>query len=110
MNERRLFVRIPAQLQIFYKIITDKKEKGFIVKDITSGGLRFYSHKFISKGEIIEIKIRIGKPFYLFKAMVKVIWVAADPQNNRYEVGAKFESISRDSLEKLTSYLDSING
>ncbi len=107
MKERRVFVRIPEHLQIYYKVLSDIKEKGFITMDVSPGGLRFYVQELVPKGKILEIKICLGNPFFLIKAMVKVIWVKIDAQNNRYELGTKFESIPRDSLERLIWYLES---
>ena len=108
MRERRKFVRIPEHLAISYKILPKEKTTGFLTRDISEGGIRFFAYDFIPKHSLLEVSINIEKvPFY-FKSIVKVVWIDEKPRDERCEVGAEFVNISPGTKDKLVSYIQKV--
>ena len=105
MEERRRFIRIPESLQITYRQAQQPKSSKFITKDISQKGIRFFVHDFVPINSILRIKIEIKKMLFSFEAIARVIWIKKEPYSNRYEVGAQFSEIPKDSLSYLIEYI-----
>ncbi len=88
MNERRKFTRIPFSSGVTYELSNAPKTKTSIGKNISRGGVCFYSHEFILKESVLKINFTLKK--YPYGAFVKVAWVREDAANDRYEVGTEF--------------------
>ncbi len=108
MIERRRFVRIPESAQISYKAINKQKVEGFLTKDISQGGIRFYVHKFIPKNDTLQIRLTLKKIPFSFEALVRVIWIKEDHRNERYEIGVQFINIPARATDHLINYIKTI--
>ena len=108
MKEKRKFVRIPENSQIYYKLVSEKNYQASLTKDISQGGIRFFIHEFIPKNSLLEIKIILGKILFTFEALVKVKWIDKEAHGERYEVGAEFVNILEEAKERLTDYINDI--
>ena len=108
MIERRKFVRIPESSQITYRALSNKKNEGFLTRDISQGGIRFYVHEFIPKDTTLQIRLTLQKVSFSFEALVKVIWYKEIIPNERFELGARFINIPANATNHLINYIKSI--
>ena len=77
MEERRRYVRVPADAQVSYRVIPDVRIKEHLTKDISQGGIRFLVHESIPKGKSLKIRLVHPKHSFSFEALVKVAWEVA---------------------------------
>ena len=101
-------MRIPENSQLSYKIVPAAKIQGCLTRDLGQGGMRFYTHEFIPKGSTVEVRVNLKKLSFSFQTFVKVMWSRKEVRGERYEVGAEFVSLPRQSTEHLIRYIKSI--
>ncbi|MBN1353213.1 MAG: PilZ domain-containing protein [Candidatus Omnitrophica bacterium] len=80
--------------------------RGTISKNISEGGVRFRSDRFISLAcrLIVEFNIpAIQKPI---RAISKIAWIKKLPVGDDYEVGNQFLEITRQDKEIIRSYIN----
>ena len=87
--ERRKYIRIPEQSQIFYTVIPIEKTSGYTTKDISQGGIRFMVHEFIPKNSQMKVRLTLSRTSFTFEAIVQAIWISEMPYGQAYEVGVK---------------------
>ena len=105
MLERRKFIRIPDSLQIAYKIISEVKTRDYLTRDISQGGIRFFVHEFIPRGNVLKVRLTLDKISFSFEAFVQVVWIKEDIRNERFEIGVEFVNIPKEATERLISYI-----
>ncbi|MFH1678896.1 MAG: PilZ domain-containing protein [Candidatus Omnitrophota bacterium] len=105
MQERRRFVRVPEDSPISYEIISESKTEGFIIKDLSQGGLRFFIRKFIPNHSLLKIKITLKSASFYFESVVRVVWIKEEVPNERYEIGAEFINLPKKASESLIEYI-----
>ena len=103
--ERRKYIRIPEQSQIFYKIIPSEKTKGYTTRDISQGGIRFKVHEFIPKDSQLKIRLTLRETSFTFEAIVQAICISEMPYGQAYEVGVKFIDIPVPAANYLINYI-----
>ena len=108
MFERRRFLRIPDELEITYKVISDTKTKMFMTKDISQGGIRFFAQEPIPQNSLLEIRLTLKEVPFSFKTVVRTRWVKMVPYGDLYEVGVEFINIPQDAAEHLLQYINTI--
>ena len=108
MKERRKFVRIPERAKIAYRVVPKAKIKRFISKDISQGGVRFFTQDFIPEGTFLEIRITLEKITFSFEGYVEVVWSREYPKKEKCEIGAQFINISRGAKKELIHYIKDI--
>jgi c-di-GMP-binding flagellar brake protein YcgR len=108
MEEKRRFIRIPERSPISYRVIPEPHIRHFLTRDISQGGVRFLVHGFIAKNNILQVRITFDKIDFSFETFVKRIWVRAQSKTNRYEIGAEFVNLSKQTGEFLLNYINSI--
>lgn len=106
MNEKRKFLRIPENLEISYRHVSQAKAANFLTKDISQGGLRFFTHEFISPESLLKVKLNLSQVELAFEALVKVKWAKNALVGERYEVGAEFIDIPPQALKRLIHYIE----
>ncbi|MBN2120172.1 MAG: PilZ domain-containing protein [Candidatus Omnitrophica bacterium] len=108
MQERRRFVRIPERLAIAYKILPSDKPAGFLTKNISQAGLRFFVHDFVKPASLLEVRVSFEKVRFSLEAIARVVWVEKEAHSERYEVGVEFATISKKAASQLISYIETI--
>jgi len=108
MFERRKYIRIPESTEITYRRVPETKVSGYITKDISQGGIRFFIHEFIPVNSILKVRVRLKKNYFTFEALVKVKWIKEDPTGNRFEIGVEFTEISTEASKCLVDYIRAI--
>lgn len=98
---------------------SDNPPAGFAGKDISHGGLCFYSHTDYEPGTVLTITIRLSDikdvagrtPMYLMassipvKADVRVVWSKTIGGKADYEIGVEFIDIYGEDYKILQRYL-----
>ena len=105
MQERRRFARIPEQTEIAYRILPDTKTLRFITRNVSEGGIGFFSREFIPNNSLLEIRITLNKIPYSFIALVKSKWITEKPYNYMYDTGAEFADIPREASRRVKEYI-----
>jgi c-di-GMP-binding flagellar brake protein YcgR len=108
MIERRRFIRIPESSQISYEILSERKARDYLTRDISQGGIRFFVHEFIRRESILKIRLILAKTTFSFEALVKVVWIREDTLSERYEIGVEFIDIPSNATEHLIDYIRSV--
>ena len=90
MIDKRKFIRIPQSLQISYEISNNPKTQSFLTRNISQGGVSFFTHEFIPKETVL--KIRFSLPEFSYDGFVRVVWIREDAKDDRFEIGAEFMS------------------
>lgn len=114
-QERRRFQRLEVPLFILYRLETDDAMTMFkaIIRNIGGGGLMFEAEREVSKGdalylEIYQPSIKYNDLIFLIYGRAKVIWVDRDAEANKYQIGAEFVTIEKDSRDKIVEYVERI--
>jgi len=105
MPEKRRFERIPETLEITYRRVPDVKACGFITRDISEGGVRFFAKEFLPVGSILRIQVKLKKIYFAFEALAQVKWIKKDTTEERFDVGADFIDISNEAKKRLAEYV-----
>jgi len=108
MGERRRYIRIPENLQIFYEIIPSEKVKECATKNISQGGIKFITDEFIPKDSHLKIKVNFYKTLFSFEALVKCVWVREMNYSDEYEVGVDFIDIPPEAVSYLINYIETL--
>ena len=64
-----------------------------VVKDISEGGIRFRSNRFIPVREKLLFRMRLPNQKTI-EAVAQPAWIREIPSLNQYDIGAKFLSLS----------------
>jgi len=108
MQERRRFIRIPEQGEISYRILPNTLTRRFVARDISEGGVGFYSRELIPKNSLLEIRLNLKRAPFSFIALVKSKWITEKPYNYMYDTGAEFVDIPKESLNRVKEYIKNI--
>ena len=107
-DEKRRAPRVPTDFSLKYKELQGNAEdfRGTVSKNISEGGVRFRSDRFISLAcrLIVELNLpALAKPV---RAVSKIAWIKKLPVGDDYEVGNKFLEISREDKGHIKKYVD----
>ncbi len=105
MQERRRYTRVPESLQIAYEILPTESTKRYLTRDISQGGIRFFTHEFIPKDARLRIRISFPRTLFSFEALVKCMWVKEMPYGEEFEVGVEFVDLPPEIVDYLISYI-----
>jgi Tfp pilus assembly protein PilZ len=85
-QEKRQYMRHPAEIPVEYKISGDDGEKTDITRNISFGGLCFQTHTYIEPGTMLVVKFPSINPKVDVKA--KIVWCSR--KKGYTEIGAQF--------------------
>jgi hypothetical protein len=85
-NEKRKFVRHPAEIPIEYELAGTVSESTHMTKNISFGGLCFQSPVNLEKETIIELRFTSLNPDFRIKG--RIAWSAQ--KGDHYDVGVEF--------------------
>lgn len=107
MQERRKYVRLNIPLEVGYSLQgkPDQWHKS-ITKNISPNGIRFAIGEDLSKGAIVELKVKIPTRAEPIPIKAKVIWSKKETQQGEsaYDVGLAFMQISEESKNVFFQY------
>ena len=109
-QERRRYERITYHAPCRYEVGSGKRiskllESGTsFVKNISLGGLLIEMMKQIDIDSLIDLEVVIPTAKEPIRAQARVVWVNRVEENeDRYDVGMSFTSISLDDKDKISS-------
>jgi len=88
--------------------VTPNYQRGHnLTKDLSIGGIRFFSNSFIPLNSILKVEIKLKYVPRVVSAIVELVWIKGIFEDEFYEAGAKFIDINKGDLLFLNSYLSS---
>ncbi|NQU94815.1 MAG: PilZ domain-containing protein [Candidatus Omnitrophica bacterium] len=105
--ERREFTRRKSRFTLRYKDLAKPTEKfrTAISADVSEGGVRFQSEKFIALACHLAVELEIPTMLKPIKVISKIAWVKKLPIGEDYEVGNQFLEISNESKDVIRSFM-----
>lgn len=106
MEDRRVFERVPAAINVAYRVYGGKSKFKTISKDISGGGIRLSLNEKLDEGTILELEIGLPDTNRSIPALGKVAWtvefvVRGDSVMKYYDTGIEFIRISVVCLGKI---------
>jgi len=105
MEEQRKYYRLKKKDLISFAVIPNYKSERLLTLDLSVGGLRFISQRFISPESILKVELAFKGVKKSINAIVKAKWTKAIFSDERYEIGAEFVNIRPEDLRFLKRYL-----
>ncbi|OGW74617.1 MAG: hypothetical protein A2Z72_07305 [Omnitrophica bacterium RBG_13_46_9] len=108
--EKRKFPRVEVSVPLRYKKLygTTYLSSGTLTKNISEGGIRFSTDKFISLACRLLLELRLPSVPRSIKAISKVAWIKRLPSGNVYEVGNQFLAMTKEDDKIISDYLENI--
>lgn len=105
--EKRRFQRLESRFPLKYKDLrkTGEEFRGTISKNISEGGVRFRSDRFISLACRLVVEINVPPMEKPIRAISKIAWIKKLPAGDDYEVGNQFLEISREDKNTIESLI-----
>jgi len=96
-RERRKHIRLKAYHLIKYKVIKKSEERDAhpFVRDISAGGILFYSGEYIPKESVIEVEIDLPMHAQPLKATCRIAWIKP-LKIGGFDIGAEFIKIDKE--------------
>ena len=106
-DEKRRFRRIEGRFPLKYKDLrkTDEESRGSVSKNLSAGGVRFRSDRFISLACRLVVELNLPTLAKPIKAVSKVAWIKKLPVGDDYEIGNQFLEIARQDKNIIQDFV-----
>ena len=106
-EEKRRAPRVPTDFPLKYKELSGNTEdfRGTVSKNISEGGIRFRSDRFISLACRLVVELNLPALAKPVRAVSKIAWIKKLPVGDDYEVGNKFLEISKEDKVHIKEYV-----
>jgi c-di-GMP-binding flagellar brake protein YcgR len=106
-DDKRRFPRIDGRFPLKYKDLkkADEESRGSISKNLSEGGVRFRSDRFISLACRLVVELNLPTLAKPIKAISKVAWIRKLPAGDDYEVGNQFLEITREDKNIIQNFI-----
>ncbi len=115
-EERRIFLRLDCDhVAVFYRVIkvgtqeslsTTLTEERTLSKNISAGGILFYSNELIIAGSILELRFQIPASEDRIECLARVVRCEKIEVEGIYEVGSCFLDLSAKDRAKLERFIE----
>lgn len=105
--ENRVFKRMGCEIIASFKKVDGDNSfspEETTVRDISEGGIRFRSNRFIPIHDRLSMRLNLSKTKSI-EAVIKPTWIRELPNVEQHELGASFISLSREDKIRLHDYL-----
>jgi len=106
MRERRQYRRVNVSFPVECKVLHQRGYFYTVSKDLSIGGARILSDKFLPKGNLIKVNINLINRVVGLKA--KVAWCNKERIAERYSAGLEFLEMDERNKETLVSFLSTV--
>ena len=111
--EKRQSSRVKTGIPVRYRELPDGAEAvgvGSLTQDVSTGGLRFGTNKFISTARRLILEFDIPSLTQPIKAVSQVAWIqkANGADDYQYQIGSQFMDITRKDQELIGKYLNGL--
>lgn len=106
-DEKRRFARVESRFPLKYRDLkeTTQETKGTVSKNVSEGGVRFRSDRFISLATRLVVELNIPAADKPVRAVSKITWIKKLPVGDDYEVGNQFLEISKQDRELIRYFI-----
>jgi|TARA_B100000315_G_C14410802_1_gene510885 c-di-GMP-binding flagellar brake protein YcgR len=104
MMERRKTPRTSVSFPVECNILPERSYFYTVTKDLSVGGVRIISNKFISKDNVLKLNINFIDKVISMKA--KVSWCNENRASDRYLAGLEFLEIGKEPQRYISSCLE----
>lgn len=108
IDDKRKHRRLESRFPLKYKNLKTKdgESRGTISKNISEGGIRFRSDRFISLACRLVVELNLPTMEKPIKAVSKIAWIKKLPAGDDYEVGNQFLEISREDKTAIRNFVE----
>jgi len=112
IEEKRRFARIHGRFAVKYKDMRKKDEgfRGTVSKNLSEGGVRFRSDRFISLACRLVVELNVPELTKPIRAISKIAWIKKLPAGDDYEAGNQFLEMSRQDREIIQDLVNTGSG
>ena len=109
ITENRKHVRVEASIPLRYKELRGNTylAKGTLSKNLSEGGARFSTDKFIPLSAHLMIEMRLPAVSKDIKMVSKIAWIKKLPSGGDYEIGSNFLAMSGDDETLISNFVKS---
>ena len=104
--KKRRSERVPDALAQYYLFNQPNFVETVLLKNVSTGGICFYSHDQIKIGDSIRIKLLLIGLDDPIITTGKVIWHRKSDHYSRYEIGLKFVVLTQYDYENLNKLIE----
>jgi len=105
-GEKRRHQRIDVKVPLQYKELGGEKiSKGTLSKNVSEGGIKFHTDKFISLACRLVVEMSIPSSTKPIRAISKVAWIKKLPVGDTYEVGNQFLDMTKEDKSIMSDYV-----
>ncbi|MCM8778515.1 MAG: PilZ domain-containing protein [Candidatus Omnitrophica bacterium] len=106
-QERRKYPRVYASIPMQFRPIGefDKLPHDTITRDLSEGGVRFSSDKFIPVGTRIIVNVLLEGHREPLRSVAKIIWTRKQQYSDNYEVGCQFMNLPEDARSRIGKFI-----
>jgi len=97
-EEKRKFIRLTAHHLLRYKIMEKGSQVSF-ARNISAGGVLFYSKEALPQGSMVEMEINFPHYPHPVKVVSKVVRVHPLEKLGGFEIGAEFVNVEEDAKD-----------
>ena len=105
-KEKRKYLRLRENDRITFREVGGVKNESRLNLDISRGGARFISDRFIKPNTVLKMEIAFDGAKKTIHALAAVKWIKAVFEDESYEVGVEFVDIDEPSKAFLKEYLN----
>jgi len=107
-TDKRRFERVLTSFPLKYRDLRKAEEapRGTVTKNVSEGGVRFRSDRFISLACRLVVELNIPSIDKPIKAVSKIAWIKKLPVGDDYEVGNQFLEISRIDRDIIRNFVE----
>ncbi|MBD3246644.1 MAG: hypothetical protein GF333_06485 [Candidatus Omnitrophica bacterium] len=106
MKEKRSFPRVNVSFPLECRPLPDRKYFYTVSKDLSSGGVRIVSNKFMPKDHPVKVDINLIDRVVSVKA--RVAWCNKDRFGDRYHAGLQFVDMNENRAKDLSCFLNKV--
>lgn len=107
MQERRKYPRISISFPVECNLLPASSYFYTVCKDLSLGGLKILSEKFIPKDKLLKINIDLIDRVVNTKA--RVAWCNHTPASERYTAGLDFVEIGKQDQGAISQFLSEVH-
>ena len=99
-KNKRKFPRLNVHHLIKYKML-EAEETVTFARNLSAGGLRFYSKEELPRESTIELSINFPDTEEPLKILARIVWVRKLTAPGGFEVGAQFLNLDEDTCKLI---------
>jgi len=103
-EEKRAFPRIKTHAPVRFQVRGKPEYNNTLCNDISAGGIRLTSSKFIPASEVLMLEISLLER--VLKPIGKVVWLSALPHSDSAQMGIQFVEFDSNEKNYLADFIE----